>query len=274
MLMDERVTRRSFLRGLFTAAAGASLNSFIPLPLKPLVTGSLTREARPYWLEVLSKGVRFFPENIVSRFSDWGPDRLRESSHYTLVLTLGQNRKMLAGTGMPGDREMDGTVERNKTAQYLYESFRLAEAEEDEESDGVHADDPFHARLLYDLSSFILRHTMDRVDDPSFEGFTPFDTTLLGSGLTYVREAINLNEDASVLCGSDLREVLTSNTGSCYNNLGLTLSYLGEVQQAQAAFGKALELRPDNRAILRNLHDMDANGLIIRRRLYSRTLVD
>lgn len=272
--MDERVTRRSFLKGLITAAAGASLNSFIPLPLKSIVTGTLTREARPYWLDVLSKGVSYFPDNIVSRFSDWSEDRIRESAHYTLALTIGMNKKMLAGNSLPGEREMDGMVERNKSAQYLYQSFRLFEAEGDEESDGVHADDPYHARLLHDLSSFILRRMMDRVDDLSFEGFTPFDTTLLGSCLTYVREAISLNEDACVVGRADLREVLRSNIGSCYNNLGLTLSYLGEVQQAQEAFGKALRFRPDNRAILRNLHDMDANGLIIRRKLYSSSLAD
>lgn len=83
-----------------------------------------------------------------------------------------------------------------------------------------------------------------------------------------------MNEHAYDLCAAELKEVITANTGSSYNNLGLILSYLGEVQQAQEAFAKALELRPDNRAILRNLEDMDANGLIVRRRLYSGITID
>jgi hypothetical protein len=273
MLTDERVTRRSFLKGLITAAAGASLNSFIPLPFKPPGTAPITGGMKPYWLEVLSKGVRYFPENIVAYFSDWSAVRLRESAHYSLVLTLGGNRTLLANAGLPGQREMDEIVERNKTTQYLYESVGRSETVEGE-TDVWAGDEPYHARLLYDLSTFMLRFTMDKVEGESFEGFAPFDIALLNSCISYVREAIVLNEDSLVLCGQDFQEVLRVNTGSCYNNLGLALSYLGDVQGAQEAFGKALEFRPDNRAILRNLKDMDANGLIVRRRLYSRTLFD
>jgi tetratricopeptide (TPR) repeat protein len=274
MVLDERVTRRSFLKGLITAAAGTGLNSFIPLPLNLPATAALSREIRPYWLEVLSKGVRYFPENIVSYFSDWSRDQLKGSAHYSLALTLGGNKRLLAGTSLPREREMDEVVERNKTTQYLYESLMLLEAEEGVDTGTAHVDDPYYARLLYDLSGFILRDVMKMIEDPSFSGFRPFDITLLDSCLTYVRESISLNEDAYALCAVDLREAIRVNIGSGYNNLGLTLSYLGEVQQAQDAFGKALELRPDNSAILRNLRDMDANGLIIRRKLYSRTLID
>jgi tetratricopeptide (TPR) repeat protein len=275
MLIDERVTRRSFLKGLITAAAGAGLNSFIPLPLQTLDPSSLSREIRPYWLEVLSRGARYFPGNIVSRFSDWSGDQLREAAHYSLILTLARNRETLAGSRLPGEREMDEAVERNKAVQYLYESLRRThEKGKPEEEDDGRDDDPYYARVLHDLSSFMIRHIVKEADDQSFGGFSPFDITLLHSCLTYVRESIGLNEDAYVLCGEDLRETLKGNIGSCYNNLGLALSYLGDVQQAQAAFMKALEHRPDNGAILRNLHDMDSNGLIIHRRLYSRTLVD
>jgi tetratricopeptide (TPR) repeat protein len=271
MVMDARVTRRSFLKGLFSAAGSAGLCSVIPLPLLPLGKASLSRDVRPYWLDVLSKGERYFPENIVSFFSDWSHAQLNESAHYSLLLTLGRNRRVLGGQGLPGEREMDETVEGCKTTQFLYESLRLLQA--GQEPGAVHEDDPYHARLLYDLSSFIIRDVMRKIEDPSFSGFSPFEIALLQSGLTYVRKSISVNEDAHALCDEDFKEVLRVNIGSCYNNLGLALSYLGDVQEARDAFTKALELRPGSSAILRNMRDMDSNGLIIHRKLYSRSLL-
>lgn len=272
MLIDERVTRRSFLKGLITATAG--LNSFIPLPFETLKKTSLDHDLHPYWQEVLSKGVQFFPKNIVSRYSDWTIEQMEGSAHYTLILTLGRNRKILASPGLPGDREMDEVVELNKATQHLYESLRYARTGQENEDEENHNDDTCYARLLYDDSCFILRNIMGKVEDQSFTGFSPFDLALLGSGLTFTRESIRMNEYAYDLCAEDFKEVIAANIGSGYNNLGLGLSYLGDVQQAQEAFAKALELRPDNRAILRNIQDMDANGLIVHRKLYSRIVVD
>jgi tetratricopeptide (TPR) repeat protein len=169
---------------------------------------------------------------------------------------------------------MDEAVERGKTAQCLYEKVRHQDGGVDTGPGAARTDDLYHGRLLYDLSSFIIRHTMEQVESPWFTGFRPFDTTLLGSCLTYVRESIRISRDASSTCPEELREALKGSMGSCYNNLGLALSYLGEVQQAQEAFARALEFRPNNRAILRNLEDMDSHGLIVHRKLYSRTLTD
>jgi tetratricopeptide (TPR) repeat protein len=274
MRIHEEVTRRSFLSGLLTAAAGAGLNAFMPLPVRLLGTASPESEIRPYWLEVLSRGVGYFPENISAYFSDWTPAQLKGSAHCSLTITLDMNRRVLASPSLPGQGEMDKAVERSKTTQCLYERLMRLDSGDGAGPGPASTDGLYHGRLLYDLSGFIIRHTMEKVDSPWFTGFSPFDTTLLGSCLTYVRESIRIGQDASDASPEELRDALMGSLGSCYNNLGLALSYLGEVQQAQEAFTRALELRPNNRAILRNLEDMDAKGLIVHRKLYSRILAD
>jgi hypothetical protein len=70
MVKDGSMTRRDLLTALLKACAGAGMYSFIPIPLLNPTIASLKENEHPYWLEVLSRGIRYYPDNIVSFFSD------------------------------------------------------------------------------------------------------------------------------------------------------------------------------------------------------------
>lgn len=274
MVMDVAVTRRKFLSGLMKTIAGTSLYSFLPVSLPLLDPAALVADPRPYWLDVLSKGIRFYPENITAFFSGWSEAQFLDSAQYALFLTLGQNKRALANTGARSDKEMDHIVENNKTTQYMFDNVKRAHLAKNADPQTTYGNDPFHARMLSDLSSFILRNIEDKLEVSSIDTFSDFDIMLLNSGTTYLEEAIRLSEHAYIFYEDNLKEVLRSNIGSYYNNLGLTLSYLGDIPQAHKVFLRALEFRPDDTSILDNIRDMDSKGINIRKGSYSHSLVE
>lgn len=273
MVIDEAVTRRRFLSGLMKIIAGAGLYSFIPVSI-PLPKSGAGEETHPYWLDVLSRGIRYYPGNITSFFSGWNDEQFKDSAQYALFLTLNQNKRVLSQSGIPSEKEMDQVVEGNKTTQYMFEKVKRANLATDADPQITYGNDPLHARVLYDLSAFILRDISETVEGSSFIGFSDFDVMLLDSGTTYLKEAIDLSENAYIFIDDNFKEILRKNIGSYYNCLGLALSYLGDTQQAQSVFLKALEFRPDDASILQNLRDMDSNGLFINRMDYNHSFLD
>lgn len=214
------------------------------------------------------------PENITSFFSGWNEEQFKDSAQYALFLTLNQNKRVLTQTAIPTDKEMDQVVESNKTTQFMFEKVKLTNLATNADPQTTYGNDPLHARVLYDLSSFVLRDISETVEDPLFTGFSNFDVMLLDSGTTYLKEAIALSENAYIYIDDNLKEILCRNIGSYYNCLGLSLSYLGDIQQAQSAFLRALEFRPEDASVLQNLREMDANGLFINRIDYNHSFLD
>ncbi|MRR14458.1 hypothetical protein EG833_03325 [archaeon] len=267
-------TRREFLSSLLRAFAGAGMYSFIPMPFPQVTIGSIKEETHPYWLDVLSRGIDYFPENIVSFFSGWSADQFTESTQYALLLTLNQNKRTLANAGLPPDREMDQVIEINKTTQYIFDQLKKINLDRNSLPEVTYGNDAFHARLLYDLSAYILRNIVRSVDEPGFTELSDFDMALLDSGTTYLEEAIRMSENVYIISDADFKEILTMNLGAYYNNLGLTVSYLGEMEQADRYFRKALEYRPDDELIIENLQNMNSKLLFIRKKIYSHSLLD
>ncbi len=274
MVTDGTRTRREFLSAFLKACAGAGMYCFIPMPFPQVTIASIKEETHPYWLDVLSRGIHYFPENIVSFFSGWSADQYSESTRYALFLTLNQNKRTLANEGLPPDRDMDQIIESNKTTQYIFDRIKKINLEKNSLPEITYGNDAFHARLLYDLSTYILRDIIRSVDEPGFTELSDFDIDLLDSGTTYLEEAIRMSEHAYVISDDEFKEVLTINLGACYNNLGLTLGYLGDMEQADRYFRKALEYRPDDELIIENLQNMDSKPLFIRRKVYSHSLLD
>ncbi len=194
MVMDDAVTRRTFLSGLIKFISGASLYSFIPVTVPLPLTVAAGDEEHPYWLDVLSRGIRYFPDNITSFFSGWNDDQYKDSAQYALYLTMNHNRRVFSLAGIPSEKDMDEIVESNKTTQFIFEKVKYANLAADTDPQLTYGNDPLHARILYDLSAFILRDISQTVEGSSFTGFSDFDVLLLESGTTYLKEAVSLSE--------------------------------------------------------------------------------
>jgi len=274
MVTGEKITRRAFLDRLMKAAAGAGLYAFIPVSLPSLKPSLLEEDIRPYWLEVLSKGIGYFPQNIISFFSTWSSDQFLESSQYALLLTLNQNKRLLTSEKLPPDREMDQITESNKTTQYIFSILKNHFLEQNAGPDITYGNDPFHARLLYDMSSFMLRDIIEGTEDTPDAVLDDFDINLLNSCASYLEEAIRMSEHSFILCDDSYKDILIRNIGSYYNNLGLTLSYLGDNEKADQVFRRALEFRPDDDGILRNMHELNSNTMFHHKKTYSHLITD
>jgi tetratricopeptide (TPR) repeat protein len=247
------MTRRSFLAVLIKSIAGIRMYSLIPIGMPELTLSGLNQEIRPYWLRVLSKGIDYFPEHIRAFFQEYRDEDMVGSMQFALNLTLRQNKRALSKRFLPPEKEMNEMIENNKASQYFFQFVKETNISNNALPEIIYGNDPYYSLLLYDLSTFILRSIMAAFEEDKFRSLNSFDINLLNSSLSYLEEAINVSEHVYILSNEDFRTKLKMNLGSYYNSLGLTMSYLGDTTSAQKMYLRALEFRPGDTSILRNM---------------------
>ena len=266
------VSRRLFLKQSLSALTGIGLFSIIPLPLLKdhllLLNEPIIIERQPYWLEVLSRGVSFIPPKAKIDISDWSNDELREKAYYTLRIAFKQNRQILTGNLRWSEKDMGIIIDNNKFGQFLLERIKGKYMFSEELEPITYHQDPIRARIFYDLSSILMKYVIMQIDKGWFRGFTDFDIKLLRSAEGYLREGIRTNESSMDLFPDKYRRILKYNIGTGYNNLGLTLNFLGDIDQAYEMYQIALQYNPDDDNITSNLNDIHENATYIQKRIF------
>ncbi|NVM22373.1 MAG: tetratricopeptide repeat protein [Desulfobacterales bacterium] len=265
------ITRRMFLKQFVRANLGVWLYLLAPIPTEKLST--LATDIRrlsndpcwldPYWLEVLSRGVSYIPEEVKVDISGWDKHITKEKAYAALKIALEQNERVLSGEIPPSEKNMDTIISYNKTAQFLLENVEGKYIINPVFPEVTYREDPARARMLHDLSIFILNNTLSSIDD-QFAGFSNLDLALLRSAESYLREAIKTNQNAVALSPARFKGAIIRNIANAYNNLGIVLSFLGDVRQAYRMYEKALELTPDDTDILNNVEAIEKNASYIR----------
>jgi tetratricopeptide (TPR) repeat protein len=109
----------------------------------------------------------------------------------------------------------------------------------------------------------LIRHVIIKVDEAWFNGFKDFDIKLLRSAETYLREGTQISKKAMEIFPDRFRNLLKSNIGTGYNNLGLVLNLLGDIEQAYKMYQIALEWNPNDNNVTRNLEAIHENAIYI-----------
>ncbi|HOO45920.1 MAG TPA: hypothetical protein PLM29_06815 [Deltaproteobacteria bacterium] len=260
----QEITRRTFLGQLIKSLAGTGLYCLMPTGVARLGISELHENIHPYWLEVLSRGFHHVPENIRSFFHGWDDRDMNESVRYALYLTLTRNRHALSGRDLPGEKEMDMTIEDNKASQFLYQHVKESNAAINAGPEVIYGYDVYCAQMFYDLSTFILRNQMDDRKNIWFSRLSEFDIVVLNSNLSYLEEAIRISEHLYILVDEKSSSEIKKNIGSYYNSLALSLSLLGEMREAGKMYLRALEFRPGDTSILENMRDFQSGRWIMR----------
>ena len=172
-----------------------------------------------------------------------------------------QNGDILSKKSRYTEKEMGVIIDNNKFGQFLLERTKGPYAFSEELSSITFYEDPFRARIFYDLSGIIINHIMTKVDGSWFNGFIDFDFKLLLSAETYLREAIQISKNVMQIFPDRFQGLLRSNIGTGYNNLGLALNLLGNVEEAFKMYRMALEWNPSDDNITRNLKAIHENAV-------------
>jgi len=264
MSSREGITRRTLLKQLINSIAGTGMYCLMPTGFPAPGLRGLHEEIHASWLEVLSRGAQYIPENVRSFFHGWDDRDMIESVSYALYLTLTRNRRALSGTDLPGEKEMDMTIEDNKASQFLYEHVKELNAGINAGPEVIYGYDVYCAQMFYDLSTFILRNQLDNRKNTWFSRLSEFDIAVLNSNISYLEEAIRISEHLYILVDEKSSSEISMNIGSYYNSLALSLSLLGEMSEAGKMYLRALEFRPGDASILENMRDFQSDRWIMR----------
>jgi len=265
MVEWKHVSRRKFIKRCLSASAGISLFSIIPFPtlknyLPPSKNG-IPFQGQPYWREVLSRGVSFIPAKARIDIHGWSNDDLRGKAYYALRIAFEQNEDILLRRTQRSEKEMGIIVDNNKFGQFLLEAIKGKYLFCESLTAITFHQDPIRARIFYDLSSMAINHIITKVDKFRFNGFTESDIHLLRSAETYLREGVQTSKNAMEIFPDRFRNLLRSNIGTGYNNLGLTLNLLGEIDRAYQMYRIALEWNPDDNNVISNLEAIHENAV-------------
>lgn len=267
MVKWKRISRRSFIKRCLSASAGVGFFSLFPMPIfkhyLPPYKDSISVQGQPYWLEVLSRGVSFIPKKARVDIHGWSDDDLRGKAYYALRIAFDQNGDILFRESQRSEKEMGIIIDNNKFGQFLLEHTSGAYIFSEGLTPITFQEDPFRARIFYDLSSMLIRHVIIKVDEAWFNGFKDFDIKLLRSAETYLREGTQISKKAMEIFPDRFRNLLKSNIGTGYNNLGLVLNLLGDIEQAYKMYQIALEWNPNDNNVTRNLEAIHENAIYI-----------
>ena len=248
---------------MLVANIGVGLNALVPVPaVKPPTTASLP-ECSPGWLDVLSKGVSYIPEETKVDINGWDNQMVKERACTLVRIALEKNDTVLVRNTLPAGGDMDTVINYNKAAQFLLESIKGRYIFNPVFPEVTYDEDPSRARMFHDLSTFLLNKIIKTIND-DFVGFSTLDIKLLNAAEGYLRAAISTNENALILSPEKFRDTIVRNIGAAYNNLGLVLNLRGDMQQARKMYEKALRLAPDDRRILENMEAIHKNASYIR----------
>ena len=109
------MTRRMFLRQLLFANIGVGLHALVPLPTFNPLMSAAPYEDCPGWVEVLSKGVSYIPDEAKKDIDGWDNDRIKKEALELLRIALKKNEGILEGNVSLPENGMDGIVNHNKT---------------------------------------------------------------------------------------------------------------------------------------------------------------
>lgn len=258
-----------FLKHFVQANLGIGLCVLVPLPLIQLprspteIFGASKYKFR--WLEVLSKGVFYIPEAARIDIVGWGDQMIKQKAYTILSIAFESNDRVLAAKTPLSEDDMDMVINYNKASQFLLESIRGAYVFNPIFPKVTYKEDPSRARVFHDLSTFMLKQIIRTIND-DLGGFSELEIRLLRAAESYLKEAINTNENALILSPGQFKTTIVRNIGTAYNNLGLTLNFLGEIEEARNMYEIALKLVPHDRLILENMEAIHRNASYVRQK--------
>lgn len=264
----QTLTRRAFIGGLYRVVSGAALFSLVPVRLLrnrstiPLNEQQTPRP--PYWLRVLSQGVSFIPEPLKIDTDSWGKDAIKDRAYAALNIALKQTQRVRSGEIPSSDENMTEVINNGKYGQFLLESLREKYEFTQDFPPLTYKSDPVRARFFCELSRSILHQVMTTVDSAGFTAFSDFDIKLLKSAESYLREAINTFQNAIPIAPQRYRVAITLNLASSYNNLGLTLNFLGDIGGAREMYARALQIKPNDDSVRKNMGSITENASYIK----------
>lgn len=261
------ISRRIFVRRLVSLSTGLGLFSLVPLPASkyylPIRHEKISLSGHPYWLEVLSRGASYIPKKAKININGWSDDDLRGKAYYALRIAFEQNGHILSWISQSSEKEMGTIIDNNKFGQFLLEATKGKYLFSEGFTPITSQEDPFRARIFYDLSSLLIRFLISKVDETWFNGFKNFDIKLLQSATTYLKEGIRISTRAMNIFPRRFQNLLRSNIGTGYNHLGLAFNLLGDIEQAYRMYHMALEWNPDDNNVTRNLEAIHENAIYI-----------
>ncbi len=258
---------------MYRIVSGTTLFSLVPVqPLRNRSTIPLSEQQTqrlPYWLRVLSQGVSFIPEPLKMDIDSWGKDAIRDRAYGALNLALKQTQSVRSGEIASSDENMNEVINNGKYGQFLLESLREKYEFTQDFPPLTYKSDPVRARLFCELSRSILRHVMTTVDSAGFTAFSDFDIKLLKSAESYLREAIDTFQSAIPLAPQRYKVAIMLNLASSYNNLGLTLNFLGDIGGAREMYARALQIKPNDESVRKNMGSITENASYIKQKTQS-----
>lgn len=266
----QTITRRAFINKLYRIVSGATLFSLVPVqPSRNRATiphGGQQTQCPPYWLRVLSQGVSFIPEPLKMDIGSWGKDAIKERAYGALNLALKQTQSVRSGEMPSSDENMNEVINNGKYGQFLLESLREKYEFTQDFPPLTYKSDPVRARLFSELSRSILSHVMTNVDSAGFTAFSDFDIKLLKSAESYLREAIDTLQSAIPIAPQRYKFAIMLNLASSYNNLGLTLNFLGDIGGAREMYARALQIKPNDENVRKNMVSIAENASYIKQK--------
>lgn len=259
------ISRRNFLKQLGATGLGFA---FMPLDfrLDEKITESMKHipeEGKAWWLRVLSKGWRHFPEICTTDTSDWTQEQIRKSNYYVTNRALKKHRKIREGELRKTEINMDEAIKYSKQAQFIQEKIEGKYHFMDGFPDITYREDPSRARIFKALSDYILDNVNETIWESDFDGLGQFDMKLLGTAKGYLERYIELSKNTLDICPEEHSDFFTQHVGFGYNNLGLVVNYLGDRDEAKELYQKAKEILPENEDVDSNLKNIDINAQYI-----------
>ena len=215
----------------------------------------------PYWKQTLAKGVSFIPEKIKQDLSELEDKALLQDALYLIKDSIQYNRALVQGDLKRTNSNMNNTVDLSKKSQYFQQNIDFEYKFSKSFPKVSYQEDPTRARIFQDLAGFVLDDIMKTLDQPGFHALNDFEVEFLKGAEDYLETAIKINEKAYDLSPDNFKEQLQNSIGSGYNNLGLTLNFLGRLGEAKEMYEKALDMKPEDENIRQNIKNLRANGI-------------